>query len=760
MLPMQLLRSCFALCVLISVALGASGVHAEILRDIRLQGNQRIESSAIESYLGLQRGDNIGRAQLDKGLKSLYHTGFFSDISLDFTDGVLRVDLEENPSINDIAFEGNNIIEDTDLMQEVSLQKRSIYTRSKVQADLKRLLDVYRRNGRYSAEITPKIIPREQNRVDLVFEIVEGPKAIIEKITFIGNDAFDSSDLRQVVSSAESRFYAFLSDSDRYDPDRLQYDKELLRRFYFANGYADFKVLSAIAELSPERDAFYLTFTLKEGEPYYFGKVAVDSSLDAGKIPDLGEQITTKTEDLYNATEVEESIDRMVNALGDRGFAFVDIAPKTKKRTTEDGENIIDLTYAIKEGPRVYVERINVFGNERTLDEVIRREFRLVEGDPYSTSKLKRSEERLNNLGYFETVNIKEKPGSSPDKTEIDVEVLERSTGEVTFGAGFSTVDGALADIGLRERNLLGRGQELRASTTFSARRQQYDLGFTEPYFLDRDLAAGVDLFQITEDLADRSTFDSETLGGGFRLGYSLSEKLRHQLRYNYSQTRITNVDGNASRFISDQEGENSTSLIGHSLVYDSRDNRFNPNHGLYALFAQDLAGLGGDDEFIRHELRSEYFYPISKKWVLSIAGAAGHIEGLGRDIPINQRFFIGQQQLRGFAVAGIGARDISTDDPLGNNTYYANTVELRFPLGLPEDLGLSGAVFHDFGSAFNLDDNGSEIRDTETIRASVGVGIAWNSPFGPIRIDFANAYQKEDFDDDEIIRFSFGTRF
>ena len=733
---------------------------ADPITQIAIKGNQRIEQSAIENYLGLKRGDDANRAVLDKALKRLYDTGFFSDIIFNFDAGTLHVDVTENPSINQLVFEGNDKIDSEDLEKEVTLKPRAIYTRTKVQSDLKRLLDVYRRNGRYTAEINPKIIPLEQNRVNLVFEINEGPKATIQKVTFIGNDSFDSSDLAKAISSSESKWYQFLSSDDHYDPDRLQYDQELLRKFYYENGYADFKVKSAIAELSPQRDAFYLTFTVEEGPVYKFGKISVDATLPKSKLPDFKEAITTKKGETYNASEVESSVDAMTSALGDKGFAFVDIQPEFV-RHKNGNEHTIDLSYTIKEGPRVYVEKINIFGNVRTLDEVIRREFRLTEGDPYSTSKLKRSEQRLNNLGYFETVSIKESPGSSKDRTQLDVEVAEKSTGEVTFGAGFSTNDGALADVGIRERNLLGRGQELSARTLFAARRKEYTVGFTEPYFLDRELSAGFNLFKTSLDLSSESSYDSETTGGTVNLGYALTENWQHQLRYTYQTSRITNIQFDASRYILDQQGSNVSSIVGHSFIFDNRDNKFNPNRGFYASIAQDFAGLGGDDKFVRHEGKVQYYHPIAKKWVLGLSGTAGNIVGIGsEDVRINQRFFIGSQEIRGFRRAGLGPRDTTTEDALGGNNYYVGSAEVRFPLGLPEELGVTGAVFNDVGSLWGLDSSGVGVKDENSLRASAGAGVAWASPFGPIRIDFARAYLKETYDEDELVRFSFGTRF
>ncbi len=746
--------TCLCLCSLLAVPAYAG----DAVKEVRVEGNQRLEAETIKNYLALKQGEEVTQYELDTGLKKLYETGFFSDIQLLSEQGVVTAKVVENPSINDVIFEGAVKIKKDDLEKELSLKSRSVYTKTKVQSDLKRLLDVYRRSGYYSAEITPQIIPLDQNRVNLVYAISEGPRAFIEKISFIGNASYNTQTLQKIISSAPERWYQFLSDTDKYDPNRLQYDQELLRKFYLENGYADFKIKSAIAELSPQRDAFYLTFTMEEGEPYKLGTVDVATKLPPERVPDLKPSITTYVGDTYNATEVETSIDKITDVLGDNGFAFVEVTPEIKRRP--GAEKIIDLVYNISEGPKVYVERINIFGNLRTLDNVIRREFRLSEGDAYSTSKLKRTEQRLNNLGFFDKVSVERKAGSAPDKTQVDVEVAEKSTGEITFGAGFSTADGPIADFGIKERNFLGRGQELRARAQVGGRREQYDLGFTEPYFLDRELSAGVDLFKTVQTVQDNSSFDRESLGGSLRLGYSLSEHLQHQLRYSLQKNEITNIDANASVYIQQQAGKDTVSMLGHSLIYDERDNRFNPSNGYSWRFNQDFAGLGGDNTFLRHELQGEYYFPIAKQWTFASIASVGNIYGIGEDVRINQRFFTGGQEVRGFANAGIGPRDITTRDALGGNSYYAATGELRFPLGLPDELGVTGAAFTDIGSSWGADSTGVGIRDDSTLRGSVGLGVAWSSPFGPIRIDFAHAFMKEDYDETELIRFNFGTRF
>lgn len=732
--------------------------RTDIIRRVRVEGNQRIEARTILTYLGIKDGDAFDGQSIAKALKDLFNTGFFADVKLVRSGNDLVVRVVENPVINKVAFEGNKDTKSEDLEKEVELKPRSIYTKTKVQNDVKRILDIYRRAGRYTATVNPKIIQQDQNRVDLVYEIQEGPVARIEHISFIGNERFSSGDLESVIRSSENRWYQFLSDNDKYDPDRLQFDQELLRRFYTSQGYADFQVKSAHAELAPNKDAFYVTFVVDEGPQYVLGKVDVKSSLKGNESPDFSDFITTETGDDYDAGAVESTIEALTNEVGNLGYAFVDIDPRLAR---DRANKIIDLTYEIKPGPRVYVERINVVGNVRTLDTVIRREFRLAEGDPFNSSKLKRSEQRLNNLNYFEKVVVTNEPGSAPDKTVVNVEVTEKSTGEINFGAGFSSSDGPLADFGIKESNLLGRGQELHTRFTYASRRKQVELGFTEPYFLNRELSAGFDVFRTSYDYVSESSYNLDSKGVNLRMGYNLREKISHQIYYTLRDNDITDVSPLASLYIRNQIGRYVNSAIGHALVYDNLNNRLDPSSGTYFKVSQEISGLGGDSKYLKHEGKAAYYYPIAKSWTWSISGTGGHVTGYGStDVNIGDRFFIGGESIRGFDNSGVGARDIATRDSLGGNSYYTASTETRFPLGLPEDLGILGAAFIDAGSLWNIDGNTAGVADSSSPRLSAGVGIAWASPFGPIRLDFAHAIIKQDHDRTETFRFNFGTRF
>lgn len=731
---------------------------AGTIKAIRVEGNQRIESRTILSYLGLNEGSSFSQSDIDNGLKNLFATGFFADVKLLRQGNTLLVRIVENPVISKVAFEGNDKVETKDLEKEIELKPRSVYSQDKVSSDVKRILDIYRRGGRYNATVEPKIIKQDQNRVELVYEITEGPTAHVQKINFIGNDHFDTNTLRKSIRTEETRWYKFLSDNDKYDPDRLQFDQDLLRRFYNNEGYADFQVRSANAELSPNKDAFYITFVIEEGPQYKVGEVKVINELDNKEKLNLQKFVTTKTGKTYNASKVEDSIDAMTKELGDHGYAFVDIQPRLERNTEK---KTVTLTYDIKPGPRVYVERINITGNVRTLDDVIRREFRLAEGDPYNTAKLQRSEQRLNNLGFFEKVNVKNDPGSAPDKTVVNVDVKEKSTGEINLGAGYSTTDGVLGDFGIKESNLLGTGQQLSTNFILAARRKDAEVSFTNPYFLDRELSAGIDVFRSYQDFTQESSYISDITGTTLRASYALQEKLQHTLYYTIHQNKISQVPSYASIYIQEQEGTNVTSAVGQTLAYDQRDNKQNPTKGYFLSLTQEVAGLGGDDKYLKHEAKASYYYPVAPKWVLSVMGSGGYIYGFGgQDIRITNRFFLGGDDLRGFQDAGVGPRDSLTRDALGGNEYYEATAELNFPLGLPDELGVSGAVFTDAGSLWRSDDTGANVFATNSLRVSAGVGILWTSPFGPIRIYYGQPILKEPEDRTEAFRFSFGTRF
>ena len=733
--------------------------QANTITDIQVSGVQRIDPATVITYLELRNGDKATMDNLNRGLKNLFATGLFADVSVRETSGTLFVDVLENPIVSEIAFEGNDDLKDNELLVEIALRPRQVYTRTAVQNDVARLYEIYRRSGRFGATIDPKIIQLDQNRVNLVFEIAEGGITKIKGIKFIGNSIFSDATLESELATKKDRWYNFLSSNDRYDPDRIEFDKELLRQFYLREGYADFQVTAANAELAKGQEEFYLTFNISEGPRYRVGEVSIDSNLRGFDGAVLRDNITLLPGQNYNADEIQYTIESMTNELGDLQYAFVDIKPDIERNIDE---RTIDIAYKIAESPRVFVERIDIKGNVRTIDKVIRREMRIVEGDPFNRTKLAKSEQKLRDLNFFESLSVTTRQGSAPDKVIVDVNVAEKSTGELSIGAGFSTNDGPLADLSIRERNLLGKGQDLLLSTTIAGERTQFDASFTEPHFLDRDLSAGVDAFHIDQDLQDESSFNQQRTGGAVRIGYPLSEKWRHGWRYRFENNEISDVDSDASRFIRDQEGKRTTSALSQRLTFDDRDSSLFPTEGLYSWLDGEFAGLGGDAEYVSGKLGANYFVPLYKRSViLDFLGEVGAIGSWSdENVQINERFYLGGTSLRGFERAGVGPRDINTDDSLGGNFFYRGSAELKFPLGLPEELGIAGHAFSDVGSLWDLDDSGAGIVDENSVRLSSGVGISWRSPLGPIRLDFAQPILEEDFDKDEVFRFSFGTRF
>jgi outer membrane protein insertion porin family len=735
----------------------AGAQSGSVIREIVVEGGQRIESDTVRSYLLVREGDAFDPLRVNRSLKSLFATGLFTDVTIRRRGETLIVNVTENPVINRIAFEGNDRLDDEELGAEVTLRPRIIYTRSKVQADVKRILTLYRRNGRFAAAVEPKVIQLPQNRVNLVFEISEGSLTEIRKIRFVGNREFSDGDLLDEIRTRETRWYRLFSSDDRYDPDRLTLDRELLRRFYLNEGFADFRVMSAVAELTPDRTDFFITFTIDEGQRYKFGAVDVDVTLrdlDPEAVKGL---LEVATDDWYEVDAIDESVDAISESVGTLGYAFVDVRP----RLNRDHENhTIDVTFEVNEGPRVFVERIDIGGNVRTVDEVIRREFRLVEGDAFNAAKLGRSRQRIQNLGFFGKVRVARVPGSAPDKTVIEVDVEEKSTGALTFGAGFSTSQGPLGDITIREKNLLGKGYDAKLSFTVAGTGSEVDMSFTDPYFMGREISAGVDLFLVNQDLQDTQSHDIEEKGFALRASYPITENIRQGYKYTFKISDVTDVDNSASRFIKAAEGSETLSQIGHFISYDTRDNRFLPNEGWFASLANDVAGLGGSKSYFRNRVRLGKFFEFEKDWVLQVSGTVASIIGLGEDVDLTDRFFVGGESVRGFETSGIGPRDSTTDDALGGEFYYTGRVQLRFPLGFPQEIPVNGRIFTDIGGLTELSDTGSEVQDTGSVRAGSGLGFTWRSNFGPIGLDLGFPWLKEDFDREETVRVNFGTRF
>jgi len=732
--------------------------QTDIIGAIRVEGTHRIEVDTVISYMLIKPGDPYDVFRINGSLKTLFATGLFSDVSFRREGDTLVVKVIENPVINQVAFEGNFKIDNKDLAKEITLRARIVYTRTKVQRDVKRILELYRSSGRFAATVTPKVITLPQNRVNLVFEINEGEVTGVRRITFIGNRHFKDSRLREVIQTEETAWWKFFTSEDTYDPDRINFDREQLRKFYLSNGYADFRVISAVAELTPDRKDFFVTFTISEGPRYKFGTVVLKSTIRKLDVKKLARSLSAKKGDWYDANKIEKSIQKTTDAAGSLGHAFVEVRPLIKR---DRKARLINVIFLVRQGPKVFVGRIEIVGNTRTRDSVIRREMRLSEGDAFNTSKIRASRRRLRNLDFFKKVEITNQAGAAADKTNIKVEIEEKPTGELSFGAGFSSEEGALGTIGLREKNFLGRGQDIGISFTLSQRSTEADLRFTEPYFLDRNLAAGFDIFRVSRDFDNESGFELRTTGFRLRMGYEIIEDLTQRLRYSLQSDSIRNISSTASPIIKMEEGSSLTSAIGQILIYDKRDDKFDPSSGYFIKLDTDFAGLGGSERFVRARLTGGYFVPLGSDVVLGFVGEYGIVQGIGgKSVSLSNRFFLGGNNLRGFEPGGVGPRDLTTGDSVGANQYYGGTVELTFPLGLPEEFGIRGRVWSDVGSAFGIDATAPGLVDKATPRVSIGVGISWKSPFGPIRVDLGFPIVKQSFDKEQLFNFTFGTRF
>ena len=724
------------------------------VNSININGLQRVERETALSYAGIDTSKEVSSDELNAALKRLYDTGLFSDITIDTKGSSLIINVTENPIIGVRAFDGNNKIDDRILESEVKSAPRSVFSKAKVQQDVQRILNVYKRAGRYGVSVEPKIIKKSENRVDLIFEIEEGPEAKIDTINFIGNKHYTSQDLQGEIMSKESRWYRLFTSAENFDREKMNYDQELLRRFYNRHGYADFAVVSAIAELSRDKTSFVLSFTINEGTRYKVNDIQINSAVPDIDPNTLYKYVTFKTDDWYNSNEIEKTVNDLTEELSRKGFVFVEVTPDIHK-DRESGK--LSVVFNVKENEKVFVNRINITGNDRTLDEVIRREFRLAEGSVFNVAKIKESRRNVERLNYFSKVDI-DSERVDYDKADINVEVEEKSTGYFNIGVGYSTVNGALVRAGITENNFLGKGQQVSLNAGASQRSTDYSFSFTEPYFMDRRLSAGTDLFYQIEDYQDESNYDMDTMGGRLRFGWNYTDDLSQYVRYTIKQDKIKNVSS-ASKYIQKEEGDAVDSVIGQTIVYDKRDNVMKPREGYYLSFSNDISGLGGDDKYLKFDAKAYKFYTLNDYYTFKFFINGGYVAGYGgEDVRLSQRYFLGGNSMRGFETSGIGARDKVTEDALGGNWTVYGGAELAFPLGLDE-LGIRGRTFVDIGTTGKPDGiNNNDVEYSSTPRVSAGFGFEWTSPMGKIDIDFGFPIVKEDFDETEVFRLNFGT--
>ncbi len=720
---------------------------ATTIQTITVVGNQRLEAQTILSYLRLRVGQRYDRSILDQALKDLAATELFKDFQITDNNGALTIEVTENPVINRVILEGNKRLKEDKIRPEIKLAPRQIFTRSKVRADVARIIELYKRQGRFAATVEPKMVSLDQNRVDVVFEINEGPKSKVRQISIIGNEKFSDGDLKDEMATKESSLLTILSSNTSYDPDRLAYDQQKLRLFYLQNGYADFRVISAVAELTSNKQDFIITYVVEEGERYKFGDVDVKSELRDFQPEMLKTLLPMKKDDWYDAKLVEDTVESLSETAGLFGYAFADINPEFRR---DPETRTMQITFNVAESPRTYVERIDVNGNTLTHDKVVRREFRLNEGDAFNSFGIKRTENRINSLGYFqENLEIERKEGSAPDRIILETNVEEKPTGELSLSAGFSSIENFLLQASIRQRNFRGLGQQLQASVNYSSYSKSIELGFTEPYLFDRNISVGGSVYRrdlnsfnfINNDR--QTTFQQVTTGFQLNAGVPLTEFMSFFGRYSLNYDDVTLDRGIyffgdqcdplvAGRYLCDAIGKRTTSLLGYTLAYDDRDNRIRPTRGQSASLSQDFAGLGGSVKYVRTRLNASKHFNLGSRFVLNLSAEGGYIYPFGSaptptsdKVRLTDRFFLGEPQMRGFDIRGVGPRvvryatvdltnpaapvlDTSSegqiDDALGGRAYYQGRVELDIPLGTgAKELGLRPSVFLDVGSVFSV---------------------------------------------------------
>jgi len=728
----------------------------DYIEKIIIEGNQRVELETINSYIGIKPGDIFEQESLNISLKNLFASGLFSDVKINRQEDTLIIRVIENPIVNRVVFEGNKDIDDEELQSEIKIKSRSLFTRTRVQTDIDRVLNLYKSNGNFSAKVDPKVISLPQNRVDIVFEIEEGEATVIGSITFNGNNEFSDRRLRDIIITRQTRWYSILSSNDKYDPDQISADNDLLRNYYKNNGFADIDVKSGVAQLDKSKSSFNIIFNIVEGIQYNFGKILIVTDNNDIELSELTSELPIEEGDVYSSNKIEESIKLISKNVASQGFPFTETIPEVDR--VKDS-NKISIVFRINEAPKKYISRIYITGNDRTLDSVIRRNIRVAEGDAFVPGLIARSKTLIGNLGFFSQLDIKEVPTATYGYSDLRVEVVEQSTGELSLGGGYSSQIGGLVNIGVSEKNFLGRGQSINLNAKLSERETNYTAGFSEPAFLNREIFASANLFNNEIDYKE-SSYILKKEGFSFNSSFNLSEYFHQGLGYSLEERNI--VPGvAASASIKAEKGKTTISLLSTSLTYNTLDNNRNPTEGYNIVGGSSFAGLGGDKTFLRVYNSGNYYESFNDSLIILDFGyTAGLITGLGEDILISDRFFIGDSKFRGFEQSGIGPRDKVSGDSLGGNMYYTGSVKASFGLGLPPEIGVKGVMFTTFGTLTDIDKSTVAYNDDSSIRLSSGFGLSWASPFGPISVMFSQALLKEDYDKTEVVSFGIGTNF
>jgi len=741
---------------------------AETISAVEITGNRTVEAEVVRSHVKLAPGNAYDAAKVSQSIKALFATGLFAHVSIERRGTNLIVKVAENPIVSAVLLEGNAAADKAKLDEQVQLKPRARYTDAKAHADALRLREHYRRLGRLATTVEPSVTYQSDGRVEVTYVIKEGAVTKVDAIRFVGNRAFSEAQLRDVVSTSQSGWFDVLKTAAFYDPERIEQDKDLLRRHYLKQGFPDARVLSAEAVQNPQGTGYTITFTVEEGDRFTFAPPSIESSLRGANAEKLQDLVSVKPGSVYNQEAIEKSVENMTLALSDQGLAFAQVKPTPKRDA--DGHTIA-IAFRIEDGPRIFVERIDIAGNKKTQDFVIRREFRVAEGDAVNAFLIERGRRRVQALGFFKSVTLKRRVGSAPDKVIITVEVVEQETINFGIGVGYSTAEGIVGDISISEKNLFGSGQALGLKLSGSLVRLQAELGFTEPHFLGSDVAAGFDLFYKDVDYTRQASYMSERIGGDLRLRYPLSDEWSVGVNYTFVRSTLYNVGNQASLAIKEAipgypnatSATYYTSSVGYSLAYDTRDNKRRPTSGVFYTVAQDLAGVGGDVRYIRSVGELRAYYPVTDDITAVGRATGGIISGWGgQDVRLLDLFYKGGETVRGFATAGIGPRDMlsANQDALGGQMFYSTTAELLFQLpGVPQDIGLRGAVFADAGSLWGVNGTAAALPglagNTATPRGSIGIGLAWDSPIGALRADYAVPIVKQP--SDKLQPFSFG---
>jgi outer membrane protein insertion porin family len=763
---------------------------------IRVEGNRRIEAASIRSYFHPGRGQQFDAADLDAALKALYATRLFAGVRIRRAGHQLIVTVAENPIVHRVAFEGNRKLKDDELKTEIQSQSGGPLWRPIVQADVARVVEIYHRSGYFEARVEPKIIAGSSLEADLVFEIHEGGKTGVMKILFVGNHAYSSDQLKGAINTGATNVLSFLLNNDIYDSDRIEADRDLLRRYYLKRGYADIRIVATRAEYDPDQKGFVVTFTIEEGGQYRIGSADLKSSLRELDPAILRTQLRPQAGEVYDAEAVQETVETLSIEAARHGHPFVEVHLRDER---DQASHVVNLTYTLEPGSRVYIERINIRGNSKTHDDIIRREFDIAEGDAYNRVLIERAERRLKNLGYFKTVKIAEAPGSAPDRIVVNVEVEDQPTGDFWVSAGYSMTDGVIGEVSIKERNLLGGGDAVGAAVTYGQYTRGFNLSFAEPHVYGSGLTIGVDLYASQSLASDYQSFGSQTYGTTFRLNTPLTEQLGVQWHYSiYNQSLSLSpalmdcspanpppgcyANGEASLPVKQAvlNGPAWVSAVGSTVNYNTLDNNRNPTNGVASALSQDLAGLGGDVKFLRTTEDLRAYTPIGGDAVGMVRGQGGYVTPWGgQQLPLSNGFFGGPQLVRGFAPSGFGPRDLTpgtTNDNVGGRQYWATSAELQAPVPvLPAGSGLKLGLFADAGSVWGYGGAGTatsshslpalaqslqqspQVADSRTIRSSLGAGLIWDSPFGPIRADYAIPVSKSSYDVTQRFRFSAG---